>query len=111
MTHVASIAWWKILDGEMPYWRVAEHINITYPKGLTPVIQEVIEPTIHVNFEWIGGILLALFVTGLFCSIFVEWLNSPKGFERLVDPLARKVERRYEFVIERSRLASMNGHP
>lgn len=103
MTHIAVISWWKILEGEMPYWRIAEHY--VHPKGwwdkFEPVVHEVADISVSINYEYLAMLFLSVMVIGIVGMIFVEWCNSPKGFERLITPFCLRVERRYSFVRNR----------
>lgn len=47
--------------------------------------------------------LALISIVGFFGIMTVEWFASPKGFERFIDPIYRKVINRYEYVQRRNR--------
>ena len=47
--------------------------------------------------------LAAVIVAGLFGIIILEFFESPRGFERMIDPLCRKITKRRDYVKKRDK--------
>ena len=55
--------------------------------------------------------LIQVGITGIVGLFIVKWFESPKGFEKTIDPIYNMVIKRYDYVVQRNRMLTMNGHP
>lgn len=67
-----------------------------------------VESTINLP-EMFGVQMLILFATLIFGIIILELIDKKFGY--LIDPVVVIFQKRYNYVTQRNRLRSMNGHP
>lgn len=94
------IRWWNIFSEKLPDWNCWEA-----PPNLVVDSQF----TWGFSIETVVPYTLFIFGVGLFGATLIEWLNNK--LEWIIDPLIKKIQERYSFVVERNRLKTMNGHP
>ena len=102
MSESCFLNYFNIIHGNLPTWDCT-------PQLAYPSTEHVINSTMNVPMFQLGMETFFVCVIGLLGVIIVELIDSK--FLYLIDPVCQIIERRHDFVIERNRLNSMNGHP
>lgn len=71
--------------------------------------ETIIKSVMEIPMFQLGMEIFFICAVGILGIIIVELLNNK--FMYLIDPICHIIENRYNFVLERNRLSSMNGHP
>lgn len=95
-----SIRILNILDGIMPDFHCV-------PKHTTAKIE--VDVTYPVPNEIMIPYLLMIFAAGIFGATILELVLNK--LEWYISPLVTRIQKRYNFITERNRLETMNGHP